>query len=72
VNFNDTPATGREDAVIFWCRKCGNRTGPKPWPVQEVGIGSTICCGSGMRYVAYQAGVEDVEAHEIAKGVRMP
>lgn len=50
--------TGRENRVVFLCR-CGQRTEPEPWPLQQVGDRRCVVCDRSVtRFVAYEDEVE--------------
>lgn len=65
--------TGRENRVIFVCPSCGNRTAPKPWPLQEISVEGSKCgsCTSlrNVQFVAYEDGVENDDAERALAGV---
>lgn len=59
--------TGRENTVVFFCRGCGRESRPQPWPVQEVGVGTSHCadCGESLHFVAYEASSEEGAARAV-------
>lgn len=59
-----TARSGRENRVIFYCRKCGHREKPQPWPLQAISVAMSHCpvCRASMFFVAYQEGAEDALA----------
>lgn len=64
--------TGKENRVVFFCPQCGARQEPKAWPLQEAAVGMVKCeqCPrmGGLRFVAYEEGVEEAEAERVIAG----
>lgn len=70
-----TAVTGRENRVIFWCPACKRQEKPIQWPIQEYGFHMRRCqdCHEvGMRFVAYEGGVEDAIAKRLIDTGELP
>lgn len=59
--YSSSRPTGREDATIYWCQRCG-------WHKPVSGAMANECgnCGRrGLRFIRYEAGVENAEVEAI-------